>query len=155
MGDFKSNVTRLVNISKVVHQPGEHCCIAVTYESEKIRRENLGPRLLKVCFCNFDYCFQKQKWKLQRNLLLILQIEDDSKNTQHGLLYVCISTLIVVINLFCFNNCGLFCLCYITKHLITAPSGNICFLSFKSRCFPQLRLGKDRDSRETKRMFPS
>ena len=32
-----------------------------------------------------------------------------------------------------FNNCGLFCLCYITKHLMTAPSGNICFISLESR----------------------
>ena len=26
-----------------------------------------------------------------------------------------------------FNNCGLFYLCYITKHLMTAPFGSICF----------------------------
>ena len=30
--------------------------------------------------------------------------------------------------------CGLFCLCYITKHLMTAPSGNICF------CLPQISM---------------
>ena len=42
-----------------------------------------------------------------------LLVEKDSINTQNAtrttrLLYVCISTLILVINLFCFNNCGLF-----------------------------------------------
>ena len=33
----------------------------------------------------------------------------------------------------------LFCLCYITKHLMTAPSGNLCFVSLESWCFPRLR----------------
>ena len=40
-----------------------------------------------------------------------------------------------------FNNRGLFCLCYITKHLKTAPSGNICFVSFESKSLLQLHLG--------------
>ena len=40
--------------------------------------------------------------------------------------------------LFCFNNCSLICLCYITKHLITTPSGNIDFSRFSGNktCFP-------------------
>ena len=55
-----------------------------------------------------------------------------------------LSTLILVINPFCFNNCGLFCLSYITKHLMTAPS---------SSC--SLRLGKHQDSQKRKQMFSS
>ena len=45
-------------------------------------------------------------------------------------------------------------MCYITKHLMTAPSGKICSVSLKLRCFLRLSLGKHRDSRETKQIFP-
>ena len=38
------------------------------------------------------------------------------------------------------------------KHLI--PWGTVNFVSFKSKCFPRLRLGKHRYSRETKFIVP-
>ena len=80
---------------------GQHCCFAVTFESGKNRRKKWCPGIPKVPFCNFDYCFQKQKWSPQRNVLLIFQIEDEMEQllvkkdyTPEGPLYVCISTLI-------------------------------------------------------------
>ena len=67
-------------------------------------------------------------------------VEKDSKNTQHATrtavrLYLDSHSC----SKFVFNYCGLFCLCYITKHLMT----------------DRLRLGKHQDSRETNQMFPS
>ena len=112
----------------------------------------MAARILKVCFCNFDCFHSKTKKESPKKIFPHFRedaigeflVEKDSINTQNaqGLLYVCISTLILVINLFRFNNCGLFCLCYITKHLMTAPSENICFVSLESKCFFLLRLGK-------------
>ena len=132
-----------------VGQHLEHCCpadeycfCAVTFESGKIQRENWWPCVLKVCFCKFD-CF-KSKTKMQPPKKCFAHL---AKNEIRELFVKnCISTLILLINLFCFNNCGLFWLCYTTKHLMTAPSGNICFGSLES---------KHRGSRETKQMFPS
>ena len=65
-------------------------------------------------------------------------VEKDSINTQNAtrtavLLYLHSHSCN---NLFCFNNCGLFCLCY-TKHLMTAPSGNIEILGKQNTCFPR------------------
>ena len=40
------------------------------------------------------------------------------------------------------------------KTLNDCSLGNIYFVFLESRCFPRLRLGKHRDSRETKQMFP-
>ena len=57
--------------------------------------------------------------------------------------------------LYCFKNCGLFCLCYIRKHLMTVPLGNICFVSLEPKCFSIRSRWKHLNSRETKQMFPS
>ena len=163
MDEFKSNVTRLVNISKIVDQPVN---IAVSVSrmragkfGGKIRRENSAGKLVaartKSLFLQFWLLFSsKNKNGAPRETLcpsyrLKMKLENSlykktpkALNMPQGLLYVCISTLILVINLFCFNNCGLFCLCYITKHLMTAPSENICFVSLECKCFFLLRLGK-------------
>ena len=120
---------------------GEHCCRAVTYESGKIRRENSAGKLVaartKSLFLQFWLLFSsKNKNGAPRETLcpsyrLKMKLENSlykktpkALNMPQGLLYVCISTLILVINLFCFNNCGLFCLCYITEHVMTVPSRN-------------------------------
>ena len=150
--EFKSDVTRLVNISKIIDQPVNIAVALSRLRAGKVGGKIDGRAYLKFVFAILTTVFiQKQKWRTQRNVLLILQkmkLENylqkktlKTLNTPQGLLYVCISTLILVINLFCFNNCVLLCLCYITKHLMTALSGNICFVSLES---------KHRDSRGNK-----
>ena len=66
-----------------------------------------------------------------------LLVEKDSINTQNDTrtvvrLYLNSHSC----NYFVINNCGLiYSLWYLTKHLMTAPSGNICFVHLKSQCF--------------------
>ena len=146
MDEFKSNGTWLVNIWKIVDQAVNIAVmLSHIHMNRKIWWKNWWPHILKVCVAILTTIFiQKQKWRPQRNLLFRSKMKWENSlqkktpktlNMPQGLLYVCTTTLILVINLFCFNNnCGLFCLCYITKHLMTAPSGNICFISLKSRC---------------------
>ena len=43
---------------------------------------------------------------------------------------------------------------YITNYLMTGPLGTVYSVSLESQCFPRLRLGKHRDSRETKFTVP-
>ena len=78
---------------------GEHCCRADTFESGKIRPQNWWPRVLKVRFCNFDYCFHsKTKMEPPKKRFTASK----TINTPKGLLYVCISSLIIFLYLICF-----------------------------------------------------
>ena len=119
----------LIGVLKNRSPAGEHCCRAVKFESGKTRRENWWPHLLKVCFCSCDYFHSKTKMEPPKKRFPHLTNRrwkwttpcrkriSKTLNMPQGPLYVCISTLILVKNLFCFNNCtcGLFCVCYITK----------------------------------------
>ena len=130
---FKSNVTRLVYISKIVDQP-----LNTAVALSRMRAGKLVAAQTKSSFLQFRLLFSfKNKNGAPKETFC------SSYKSKMKLEKVCIFALILVnnLNLFCFSNCGLFCLCYITKHLMTAPSTG-------------LRLGKDQDSRETKQMFP-
>ena len=60
-GGQRSKAFELATVYLENCQPtGEHCCRAVMFESGKIRRETWWPRVLKVRFCNFDYCFHSK-----------------------------------------------------------------------------------------------
>ena len=126
----------------------------MTFESGKFGRKIGGRVLLKDHFCNFDCCcHSKTKMVPQRNVLLILQIENEmgdllveknSKNTQQA-------TRTAVRLYLHSHSCNKFVFffylwfisfkCYITKHLMTTPSGSICFVSLKSQCLIKI-LGK-------------
>ena len=122
--------------------------------------------LTKVRFCSSDYCFYSET-KMESPKKRFTHLTDQRRNgrihcrkrlqkTQHAT-RTAVSLYLQSHScnkLFCFNNCGLFCLCYLAKHFTTVSSGNICLLSLKSQCFPRLRLRKHQNSRETNRCFP-
>mgnify|MGYP001796495483 CR=1 FL=1 len=128
-------------------------CRAIAFESGKIQWENWqfwlfsfknkngAPRETFYSSCRSKRKSENSLWKNTPKTL----------NIPQGLLYACISTLILLINLFCFRNCGLFCLCYITKHLMTALSVNMF-------CFPSnltSNLTTRFSGNKTKQTFPS
>ena len=56
------------------------------------------------------FCSSYRRWNWKNPCRK--RLHKHSKCHKDCCMYICISTLILVINLFCFNNCGLFCLCY-------------------------------------------
>ena len=84
------------------------------------------------------------KWE---NSLYTKRLQKHSTRHRDCCAFVSRLLLILVINLFCFNNRGLFCLCYITKHLMTDPSGNMFVSHFNKQLLftlsnPRLQLVK-------------
>ena len=94
MDEFQSNVTQLVNVSKTVEQP-----VNISVALSRLRAGKFSAKIGGHAYQKFVFAIltavsiQKQKWSPQRNVLLILQTEDeigeflvkkDSKNTQHA-----------------------------------------------------------------------
>ena len=106
-----------------VDQPVNIAVARHVWERENLVEKFVAARI-KGLFLQFRLFSFKNNNEAPRETGELLA-ENDSENTQNatGLFYFCTSALILVINLLCFCNCGLFCLCYITKHLMTAPSG--------------------------------
>ena len=79
MDEFKSNVTRLVNISKIVDQPVNIAVALLRSRAGKfggkIWRENWWPSVLKVRFCNFDYCFHSKR-KMEPTMKRLAHLTD-------------------------------------------------------------------------------
>ena len=87
MDEFKSNFSRLVNITKIVDERVNIALVLL----RKIRRENWWPRVLKVCFCNFDFSFKNKNGAPKNSFahptedeIGELLVENDSINTQNA-----------------------------------------------------------------------
>ena len=112
------------------------------WEQENLVRKLVAACTKSLCFAILTVFIQNHKWSPQKNFLLISyrkwnwrtpsikRLHKHSNAARNAVpLYLhshCSK------NLFCFNSCGLLCLRYTTKHLMTAPSGIICFVSLKS-----------------------